>query len=157
MHPYLVFQHRFLNLTLFSSHHWYHHLLVYVSLFSRFFTFFSLFSTLSLFPYKGIVYLWCTSLQLLIKFEVLEFYVFRLNMIIYHTLIFERLLLTIFKQDLLINIRIPLKLVLSMWESTNKLTNKPKSFKIFISGKELGQKRISMAIILKPFFWTFFI
>ena len=121
------------------------------------FTFFSFSITLSLFPYKGIVYLWCTSLQLLIKFEVLEFYVFRLNMIIYHTLIFERLLLTIFKQDLLINIRIPLNLVLFMWESTNKLTNKPKSFKIFISGKKLGQKRISMAIILKPFFWNFFI
>ena len=37
------------------------------------FTFFSFSITLSLFPYKGIVYLWCTSLQLLIKFEVLEF------------------------------------------------------------------------------------
>ena len=65
---------------------------------------------------------------------------------------FERLLLMIFNQDLLIKIKIPLNLVLSMRESTNKLTNKPKSFKTFISGKELGQKRISMAVILKPFF-----
>ena len=121
------------------------------------FTFFSFSITLNLFPYKGMLYLWCTSLQPLIKFEVLEFYFFRLNMIIYHTLIFERLLLMIFNQDLLINIRIPLNLVLSMWESTNKLTNKSKSFKMFISGKELGQKRISMAIILKPFFWNFLI
>ena len=75
-------------------------------------------------------------------------------------LTFERLFLKIFNQDLFINIKTPLKLALSMWESENNFINKPKPFKVFISGKENSQKCISMAIIsiktfkLSSVFWN---